>query len=88
MTLFNWRSLEQLTRSAGFRSISRHVQYAVFRDMMAKSSLIRDGLDGEDPARIVACPKPSIYGRWIQRFRPSTSEFVTITAIKPQDTRD
>ena len=88
LTLFNWRSLEQLTQSAGFRSISRHVQHAVFREMMAKSSLIRDGLDGEAPALIKAGPKPSILRRLIQRCRPSTSEFVTFTAIKPKDTRD
>ncbi|GAA4455932.1 hypothetical protein GCM10023156_30630 [Novipirellula rosea] len=84
LTIFNWKSLESMITRAGFISVKRRVRDDVFGGMMAKSELITAGHDCEDPSAIARCRKPSLLRRLAQRLSYHSSEFVTLTARKPE----
>ncbi|HET7307468.1 MAG TPA: class I SAM-dependent methyltransferase [Gammaproteobacteria bacterium] len=86
IVLFNWSSLLSLLNEAGFRRVTRWPQSHIYLSLAAASRAISKGLD-PTPASTNSI-NDYLLAAWTKVKTPiwhNDSEFVTVTAFKPND---
>lgn len=82
LNLPTWRAMSGLLAETGFADIRRHPRRDVLPDLWRQSAALADGGDSEGPDRFRYAPPPA-WKRMLLTLRPSSTEFLTITARKP-----
>lgn len=89
LALFSWRSLESLLRETGFVDMKRLTRHEVYAELAVKSQGISGGWTPETrPAPSTKERVANWFGGFISRLDYRLSEFATLLAAKPRQSRD